>query len=117
MTLSHEPRADTFNITRLALHWSCSEGLVRKLLKNGQLKGFKIGNLWRIKYSEVENYECRKEASSPSNGLEADGLSSTKTIVAHAGVNALMRPIGKAPRRKRGSAGALGSSLNGPWVE
>jgi excisionase family DNA binding protein len=46
------PRA--FSVKTLAARWSCSEGLVRKLIATGELKSFKYGNLIRIPAEAVE---------------------------------------------------------------
>ncbi|MBB4876445.1 MULTISPECIES: helix-turn-helix domain-containing protein [Bacillales] len=34
-----------------------SDKTVRKLLNDGDLKGFKVGKNWRVKPSEVEKYQ------------------------------------------------------------
>jgi len=41
----------------LAERWSCSDGLIRKLIKEGRLAAFRHGNLIRISAAEVARYE------------------------------------------------------------
>lgn len=41
----------------LALLWQCSTDVVYDLLRAGKLVGFKVGSSWRIRHSEVLNYE------------------------------------------------------------
>lgn len=46
---------------RLAERWDCSPDLVRKLLAEGALQGFRLGGkLWRITPQAVEAYECQQ---------------------------------------------------------
>lgn len=46
-----------YSVARLAERWSCSEGLIRKLIKQGQLKSFRPGTLTRISAAEVARFE------------------------------------------------------------
>lgn len=50
----------------LAERWRVSANQVRAMLLKGDLKGFKIGHLWRIYLSEIMKYETR-ELPKPSN--------------------------------------------------
>ena len=51
----------------LAERWECSPQHVRKMLADGRLKGFKLGNkMWRISTTEVakiEEDQCEKPSS------------------------------------------------------
>lgn len=62
-----------FSVRRLADRWSCSEGLIRKMIKNGMVQSFTIGTLIRIPMSEVERIE-RNGSLAPSGGeQQGDG--------------------------------------------
>ena len=55
MTLSERKRP--YTPETLAERWECSPELIRRMLKSGELQGFKVGGkLWRIRYEVVE--EC-----------------------------------------------------------
>lgn len=41
----------------IAQRWQVSAVSVYRLLQNKQLKGFKVGKLWRIPEANVEQYE------------------------------------------------------------
>ncbi|WP_084391161.1 helix-turn-helix domain-containing protein [Novosphingobium capsulatum] len=45
------------SVAQLAEHWECSQGLVRKLIREGRLLSFRPGQLIRISAAEVERYE------------------------------------------------------------
>jgi excisionase family DNA binding protein len=46
----------------LAERWQCSKGFVYRMLKSGQLQGFKVGGkLWRIRHEVVEEFEARQD--------------------------------------------------------
>jgi excisionase family DNA binding protein len=45
------------SVAQLAERWGCSQGLVRKLIREGRLQCFRPGQLIRIKAAEVERYE------------------------------------------------------------
>jgi excisionase family DNA binding protein len=103
--------AKPYSVARLATHWECSEGLVRKLVDRGELQHFRIGGLIRIPASEVERYEeCQNTASS---GSAADMPSSITTRPAKGTANASMRPIGQARKPKPGSAGNSAQASTG----
>lgn len=46
-----------YSVSELARHWSCSRKLVYKLLEKGELKAFRIGDVFRISAAEVERIE------------------------------------------------------------
>jgi excisionase family DNA binding protein len=44
----------------LAERWECSPAIVRRMLKAGELRGFKLGDkLWRIPASVVDEFESQ----------------------------------------------------------
>jgi len=65
----------------LAERWECSPQHVRKMLADGRLKGFKLGNkMWRISTSEVakvEDDQCEKQ-SSESTGANSVSFTTTR---------------------------------------
>lgn len=46
----------------LAGEWKVRPQLVQKMLRNGQLRGFKCGDLWRITREAVVEYESGRPA-------------------------------------------------------
>lgn len=46
-----------YSIAQLADRWGCSDSMIRKLIKNGELQCFRIGVLMRIAAAEVERFE------------------------------------------------------------
>jgi len=100
-----------FTVQTLADRWSCSQGLVRKLIGQGDLQVFTIGKLIRIPASEVEKIECQ---NIPYNGSEAASHWSGKKI-ADAGVaERSMQPIGRARRPRLGISGRGAINPLGP---
>lgn len=57
MTL--DPRRP-YTVSALAKRWGCSEGLVRKIIRNGELQCFMLGTLVRVTAAEVDRYELRR---------------------------------------------------------
>lgn len=55
-----------YSVSSLAERWSCSTGLVRKLIHGGQLAAARYGNLLRIKAAEVDRYEGARPQYSPT---------------------------------------------------
>ena len=47
---------DVYTISELALYWRVSEWTIRKLIKTGLLKVFKVGSVYRISKDEVNRY-------------------------------------------------------------
>jgi excisionase family DNA binding protein len=46
----------------LAERWGCSPELIKRMLKSGELQGFKLGaRLWRIRHEAVEEFEARQD--------------------------------------------------------
>lgn len=52
-------RKRPFTPETLAERWQCSTGVIYRMLSSGQLPGFKIGKLWRIRAEDVEEFESR----------------------------------------------------------
>ena len=62
----------------LAERWECSPQHVRKMLADGRLKGFKLGNkMWRISTTEVEKIEEDQCEKPSSENIGANSASST----------------------------------------
>lgn len=55
-----------FSVPQLAERWGCSQGLIRKLIRAGDLPCFRPGNLIRISAAEVERYETRQQDAQPT---------------------------------------------------
>ena len=94
-----------FSVSQLAHRWGCSEGLIRKLIREGRLQCFRPGTLIRIAVSEVERYECQNmQTNIPSSDSAADLPSSGKNqmeqVIESAVAVSLPRKIGRAPKRK-----------------
>lgn len=43
-------------VAQLATRWATSEQVVRRLLKDGELRGFKVGRAWRVFPDDAERY-------------------------------------------------------------
>lgn len=64
-----------FSVATLAERWECGTDTVYSLIRSGDLHAFKLGGkLLRIRYDEVERFEC--QATTPSNDTEASSPSS-----------------------------------------
>ena len=46
-----------YTVITLANHWDCSVDEVYRLLRRGELKGFKLGSAWRITQEAVKEFE------------------------------------------------------------
>jgi excisionase family DNA binding protein len=115
------PLPPPFSVPQLAQRWGCSEGLIRKLIRNKRLQCFRPGSLIRISVAEVERFECQQQMTthgasndsgegSPSSG----GKPPAEPEPAAEGNSP--RKIGRAPKRKRAASGAMGTILPGPWA-
>lgn len=49
-----------YSVKSLALHWQCSEGLVRNMISRGELKAWRHGGLIRITPEAVREVEERR---------------------------------------------------------
>jgi len=56
-----QQHARPFSVPQVAERWGCSEGLVRKLIRSGELACFRPGTLIRIAAAEVERFECQQQ--------------------------------------------------------
>ena len=56
----------------LADRWGCSAEKVRRMYRDGELRGFELGKLIRIPAAEVARYECQ---NTPSPDTEENGRS------------------------------------------
>jgi len=77
----------------LADRWGCSSETVRTLIKRGELRGFRVGKLFRIPAQAVEEYECQTSTSGDCEGASVP--TGTKT----AGDGAIV--LRHAPERKQ----------------
>lgn len=46
----------------LAERWRITPQIVRRMLRNNEIVGFRLRGLWRVRRDEVERYERRKTA-------------------------------------------------------
>ena len=73
-----QQHARPFSVPQVAERWGCSEGLVRKLIRSGELACFRPGTLIRIAAAEVERFECQQQTiNTQSSASEAVSRSST----------------------------------------
>lgn len=60
-----------YSVAQLAERWDCSQGLIRKLIRNGELQPFTLGTLIRITAAEVQRFEAQTAnlavAAKPNN--------------------------------------------------
>lgn len=56
------------SVPQLAVAWSTSEPVIRRLLNDGELRGVKIGRSWRVFPDDAEAY-----IASRRNGRQCDG--------------------------------------------
>jgi len=121
--MASQPNDDRrpYSIPQLADRWGCSDGLIRKLLRNDRLHGFKLGALIRISAAEVERFECQAEtipAHGPSKGSGEGSPSSggPSKPESGSGTDDNSPPkIGRAPRRRRAGYGKAPIVVHGPW--
>ena len=98
---------DTFKDTRRAMtpemvaeRWKCSAETVRKMVKRGELHGFRVGRMIRITQNAIEDYECRQSA------LDACAEVSASIGTNHQLENVAVINLRHAPERKRKLKGA-----------
>lgn len=46
-----------YSVASLAERWTCSQGLIRSMIRRGEIRVLRFGNLIRIPASEVERLE------------------------------------------------------------
>lgn len=61
-----------FSVNSLAERWECSPSMIRKLIKQGKLQHFRIGELMRISQETVEAYERGAEGMATAVDHVAD---------------------------------------------
>ena len=104
------------SVPQLAHRWGCSEGLIRKMIRDGGLQCFRPGALIRISAAEVERFECQQHQNTPSSGLE-EPMPSSGARMASADDASSPRKIGRAPKRKPEQSGNVATIHHGPWGE
>ena len=115
MASQPETEQRPFSVPQLAARWGCSEGLIRKLIRDKRLQCFRPGALIRISATEVERYECEVNQQNTPSSASDRGLPSSGEKTESAGGGNSARVIGRAPRRKREPSGKGQTVLRGPW--
>lgn len=54
------PIIPPFTVKAIAERRQCSDGAVRRLIQDGELRSFRIGDLIRVAADEVARFECRR---------------------------------------------------------
>ena len=91
----------------LAERWGCSANHIRGLIRDGQLRAFRVGTLYRIPADVVDRYEqcdCESTENIASNSTGGSGLSHGLTAVQPA-EHLLARQI----RQKRNGSSRISS--------
>ncbi len=88
-----------YTVDTLAKRWGCSPGMIRKRIKSGEIRVFRLGALIRIPNAEVERFESLNMGTDIS---AAESPSSATTATEPDIGRSLMRPIGL--KRRHGSA-------------
>jgi len=73
-----------YTVASLAAEWDCSESVIRKQIRDGELGCFRLGALIRIPIEEARRFECRsiqssdlaEDTPSPSLMVKASELAS-----------------------------------------
>lgn len=115
-TLANDTTPGCFTVASLAVHWGCSEALIRNMIRRGELLRFKLGTLDRIPRAEVERIECQTIQNLPCSGSEAGSQLSGETRQGSVTVNRSSQPTGSARRQRPGNGGGLATIVNGPWM-
>lgn len=76
--------ARPFSPETLAERWGCSSEKVRRMYRDGELVGFRLGKLIRIPAAEVERIECQTHTGSESIGENTASSSPTPSEAAFA---------------------------------
>lgn len=45
-----------YDVRATAKYLGCSESMVKKLLASGKLKGFRVGDLWRVSPADLDSF-------------------------------------------------------------
>lgn len=115
MASQPETEARPFSVPQLAERWGCSEGLIRKMIRDGRLQCFRPGALIRISATEVERYECQVSQQNTPSKNSGEDLPSSGTRTESAGASNSKRQIARAQKRKRAENGKDQTVLRGPW--
>lgn len=107
--------APTFTVPALANRWKCSEGLIRKMIKRGEIKSFRLGTLIRIPAEEVGKVEC--QSNTQSNDSEDHTLSSGETKLEQESEAGSTPKIARARRPRPVGAGLVATIHRGPWAD
>ncbi|OWY12474.1 hypothetical protein B6V72_11270 [Thioclava sp. F34-6] len=93
---------DRFKDTRRAMtpemvaeRWKCSAETVRKMVKRGELRGFRVGRMIRITQNAIEDYECQQSVS------DACAEDSASTGMRQRPESAAVISLRHAPERKQ----------------
>lgn len=100
-----------YTVASLAQAWACSEGVIRKAIKDGSLGCFRLGTLIRIPAEEVRRFECR---NIPSNDCEADSPSSGESAESE-GAGGFRQPTALERNLRRAGFGRGATVHPGPW--
>jgi excisionase family DNA binding protein len=102
-----------YTVASLAAAWHCSEGVIRKAIRNGELGCFRLGTLIRIPAEEVARFECR---NIPSSDSAAAMQSSIETPPADDTESDFRPRIALGQKRRLGGVGPQGATvLHGRW--
>jgi excisionase family DNA binding protein len=106
--------ARAFTVASLANAWECSEGVIRKLIRDGELGCFRLGTLIRIPAEEVARFECQNIQSS---GSEVVTPSSIETLEDNDTERGFSQPTVLGLKRRLGAGGRPDTTVHhGPWA-
>ena len=80
-----------FSIKTLADRWACHPDVVRRLIRKGDLKSFRVGALIRVSQAEVERYECSGSGSHDTGASSPLSFTTTKDATAERSTRELWR--------------------------
>ena len=80
-----------FSVKTLADWWGCHPDVVRRLIRKGDLKSFRVGALIRVSRAEVERYECSGSGSHDTGGSSPLSSMTTKDDIAERSTRELWR--------------------------
>lgn len=112
----------TYTVRSLAERWDCSEAMIRKMIKAGDLQCFTLGSLIRIRQSEVERIECNSPPTASNDSGEGSPSSGPKTQPGQPESPATGEGGSSTPRielgrkRKRAVYGPGATIHHGPWA-
>ena len=62
------PKLRWLTVRAVAQRFKCTPKLVRRLIKNGEIEGVRIGNRWRIDHQSLDDYVCRESVRFSTHG-------------------------------------------------